>query len=381
MALKETTESVQFSKTLEDLSDEAEMADGKLSREVVDNLYLRRDVNPDDAIKIEKILRQKGYSIEDTTEHGKLEPIKLEERSAAYKSALDQLISSAKRFPVLSADQEAAYGEAVQRGLLLSEKPDGERSDVEDRLVSNRKRSLDALITHNIRLVISIALDRHYRDRHDIDDIVQMGLLGLMRAAEKFDPAHGCRFSTYAMWWIKQSIHRGIANDSNTIRLPIHMIQTVSKFRRAKRALDESRKSNRNTINRLAEKLGWNTDYTARIAQIAEMRTVSFDAPIGDSDSVTLGEFIQDERPNPEDIMVAKDTTSHVRSLVGELSNERQRDIIKRRFGFSGIDETLESIGIRYSLTRERIRQIEVKALKNLQRIVLRKKYRRLGED
>lgn len=372
MTLEASAETENFARTLEDLSDEAEMADGKLSREKVDSLYLKRSIEPDDALRIERILKERGFVVQETPQREEDDTQSL--YPVTYATAIDHLIASARKVKLLTADQEAAYGESIQKAGLFLKKPEAERSDIEKRVIAFGKRSFDDLVHHNIRLVTSFVFDPSYRYRHDIDDMVQMGLLGLMRAAERFDPTLGCRFSTYAMWWIRQSIHRGIANDGNTIRLPVHMIGHVTKFRRSLRALDLAVGISGSAIVRVAESLGWTKEYTARIAQISEMRTVSFETPIGEVDGTTWGEVIPDRLPGPEDIAVANDIARQVREMLDELPDERQRDIIKRRFGLDGPAETLESIGEHYSVTRERIRQIEAKALKRLRHRALHRR-------
>jgi len=381
MTLEASAEAQNFERTLEDLSDEAEMAGGILSRTKVDQLYLRRLLGPDDAAQIEKILRERGFSINEDAEIVEVDTEPERESNVRYATAIDHLIASAKRVPLLKPDEEAAFGEAIQRAARLIEKPEENRTDIEHRLVLAGRRAYDRLVHHNIRLVTSFVYHPSYRYRHDIDDMVQMGLFGLMKAAERFDPEHGCRFSTYAMWWIRQAVQRGIANDGKTIRLPVHMIALVGKYRRTQRTLDLTGGVNAKAISRIAETLGWSTEFTARISQIAEMRTVSFETPIGPEDDGKLGDTIQDSLPGPEDTVVAKDIAIHVRELIEDISDARERDIISRRFGLDGPEETLDSIGQRYGVTRERIRQIEGKILKQLRLRALQRKLGSLRGD
>lgn len=376
MPVEASAEVESFQRTLENLSDEAEMADGRLSRDKVDQLYLRRGIDPDDAVRIEKILMERGFAIDEATETLDVEAAPDRGDHVGYATAIDHLIASARRVSFLKPDEEAAYGEAVQRAAALLEKPEKDRTEIERRMLIAGRRAFDRLVLHNIRLVTSFVRHPSYRYRHDIDDMVQMGLFGLMKAAEKFDPAHGCRFSTYAMWWIRQAVHRGIANDGKTIRLPVHMIALVAKYRRTQRALDLTGVMSAKAVARAAETLGWSAEFTARIAQIAEMRTVSFETPLGPEADGKLGDIIEDHLPGPEETVVANDIASHVRELIDELPDARQRDIIRRRFGLDGPEETLESIGQRYGVTRERIRQIESLVLRKLR---LRAVQRRLG--
>jgi RNA polymerase primary sigma factor len=376
MTLGASAETPNFARTLEDLTDEAEMADGQLQREKVDLLYLKRAIEPDDAVKIETILKERGFVVIDSAIRDEDENETPTVRTVSHATAVEHLIADAKKVKLLTPDEEATFGEAIQKAEQLLQKPVDERTDIENRVITAGKRAFDSLVHHNIRLVIKFVYDPRYRYRHDIDDMVQMGLIGLMRAAERFDPTLGFRFSTYAMWWIRQGVHRGIANDGNTIRLPVHMIEHVTKFRRSLRVLGLTEGTSPNAVVRVAESLGWTKEYTARVAQIAEMRTVSFETPIGEEDSSTLGELIPDRLPGPEDMTITNDIAQQVRELLDELPTERQRDVIRRRFGLDGPEETLESIGTRYNVTRERIRQIEAKALKKLRRGAVRQRLR-----
>ena len=371
MTLEASAEVARFKRTLEDLSDEAEMAEGKLARAKIDQLYLKRSIDPDDAIRIEMILKERGFTIDEDLEIVDVEEVDERTSAVGFATAFDHLMSSARRVKLLKPDEEAAYGEAVQRAAAMLEKPEDERTDIERRTIVAGRRAFDRLVHHNIRLVTSFVNHPSYRYRHDLDDMVQMGLLGLMKAAEKFDPANGCRFSTYAMWWIRQSVYRGIANDGQTIRLPVHMIALVSKFRRTRRTIDLNGHLSAKAISHIADTLGWSTEFTARVAQIAEMRTVSFEAPIGPEGETKLGDVIQDDLPGPEETVVANDTAQRVRMLIEELPDERQKDIIRRRFGLDGPEETLEIVGQHYGVTRERIRQIESKVLRRLRRWIM----------
>ncbi|MCB9931540.1 MAG: RNA polymerase sigma factor RpoD/SigA [Alphaproteobacteria bacterium] len=230
----------------------------------------------------------------------------------------------------------------------------------------------------NIRLVAKFVFERRMRNRHDADDLVQMGLMGLMRAAEKFDPDYGCRFSTYASWWIRQGVHRGIANDARTIRVPVHILERISKFRRTRNALGLITDNSGTAVRKIAEALGWSDAFTARIAQIAEMRTVSLEDSVGPDQGITLADLVPDTKPGPEEIAISNDTFQSVRSIIEELNDDRLKDIITRRFGLDGTEETLQSIGESYGITRERIRQLEEKALGSLRRLAIK---RRLGNS
>lgn len=351
-----------FVQTLEDLSDEAEIAGNVLARTAVDALYSHRRIDPEQATAIERALRAQGIAISED------EPLSEAETpraigTASHARALDHLLWSAKRYPFLSADEEAALGETVQRAAEVRARPERDRAEFESRVIAEGERAHATLVTSNIRLVAKVAHEPRYRLRHDLDDVVQMGLIGLMRAGEKFDPAHGVRFATYAVWWIRQGMSRGIADQGKTIRLPIHVLQRVSRYRRALRSLGLSDAASSSSVARVAEALGWTDAYAARIAQISSMNVVSLDATSRHDSDKTLSDSIADDAPNPEELLLQKDTAAQVRALVEEMEDERLREIVTRRFGLSGEPETLQQLGEDFGVTRERIRQLEEKAM------------------
>ena len=349
-----------FRLTLEDLQDDAFRKKGPLDRTAVDALYLKRGITPEEAIAIEKALVSSGVEILDET--GEVDLESQETIDEAAETALDHLLRVARRQPLLTQDEEIRLGSAIQRALSLEPGVDG---DLPKRIIGAAEKARAQLVTRNVRLVIKVAFDPRFRGRLDRDDLVQMGLIGLMRAAEKFDPSWETRFSTYAMWWIRQAMGRGIADQGSTVRIPVHMRQAISLYRRKARSVD---RASGGQITAIAETLGWTEEYTAKVATFAEQRTISMDAPIGGDDDLTLKDVLADETQAPERTLIEKDIAEKVRSLVKALEDERLTDIISRRFGIHGEEETLQEIGDDYGVTRERIRQLEAKALSILRK-------------
>ncbi len=234
---------------------------------------------------------------------------------------------------------------------------------VQDRLVRDVKRQM---IEANLRLVVSIA-KRYRRSGVPLLDLIQEGNVGLIKAVDRFQYRRGFKFSTYATWWIRQSITRGIADRARTIRLPVHMVETLNRLARTRRALSDS-------VGRepTAEELAQHMRLPAsRIRQLLEpARTVSLQTPVGGDNGAELGDFLEDTQVPPADAGVVKrDLAAQVERALGVLS-DKEREILRLRFGIGNEREhTLEEIGERFALTRERIRQIETKALRKLQRL------------
>lgn len=228
------------------------------------------------------------------------------------------------------------------------------------------KDARELMIKANLRLVVKIARD-YEGFGLPLLDLISEGNIGLMKAVERFDPAKGGKLSTYGAWWIKQSIKRALANQSKTIRLPVHLVDKISKMRRAEMKLHEE--FGREPTN---EELAIELDTTPlRISQMrnASVRPASLDAPIGDDDSNTFGEIVEDEQAyTPYEQLEEKTVTDMLHDLVDTL-DEREITILRYRFGLDGGEEkTLEEVGKKFGVTRERIRQIQNIALRKLRK-------------
>ncbi|MBR2589165.1 RNA polymerase sigma factor RpoD [Candidatus Saccharibacteria bacterium] len=263
-------------------------------------------------------------------------------------------------------DSVRLYLREIGKIPLLSQ---DEELELARKIVKGDKKAKDKMVEANMRLVVSIA--KRYSGRGlDLLDLIQEGNTGLLRAVEKFDPDKGFKFSTYATWWIRQAITRAIADQARTIRIPVHMVETINKVLRATRKLTQE--LNREpTIEEIAEEMDMEPEKVEYVMKIKQ-DIASLDQSVGrdgdDEDSV-LGDFVEDEeRISPEDSAANQLLKEQLAEIISTLS-EREQKIIKLRFGIGGgRSHTLEEVGAEFSVTRERIRQIEAKALSKLRK-------------
>lgn len=274
------------------------------------------------------------------------------------------------RYPLLTAQQEVELSMQLEAGQKARERLMGDEPLMpEDRALLQHqidvaKTAHDSLVNSNLRLVVSLA--RRYVGRGmALLDLIQEGNVGLMRAVERFDYRRGFKFSTYATWWIRQSISRAIADQGRTIRMPIHVLDSVNKLTRLQREMTQMR-GHAPTIEELAREMDLPVERVAELRRIAQ-DTVSLETPVGEDEDGTLGDLVEDvDSEMPADVATFASLQLQLAEALEGLS-ERERQVLVMRFGLAdGKPRTLEEVGAYFNVTRERIRQLETKALAKL---------------
>jgi RNA polymerase primary sigma factor len=263
--------------------------------------------------------------------------------ASATTDSLQLFLNEAGRYPLLTAAQEVELAKAIEAG---------------------DKRAKDLLVNSNLRLVVSIA-KKYQGHGLTLLDLIQEGIIGLIRAAEKFDWRKGFKFSTYATWWIRQAVQRGVANKARTIRIPVHIVEREQKISRSEREL-VAKLERAPTLEELA------AHSKLPIKQVREVRAAaravaSLDKPVGEGDTASYGDLFASEEKTPAEQVEVDLTERALHQAVGELP-EREQQILKLRYGLNGDTDpkSLEEIGRILGITRERVRQVEAEALRRL---------------
>lgn len=321
-ALEEINDDIDgLDKLYESLEDNGISLSDELSNDEMEEI--RNEVSKfGNGENMEKMLEQDGYAVDD--------PVR-------------QYLKEIGRIPLLSVEEEKILAEKMLEG----------DEDAKMRLVES-----------NLRLVVSIAKRYLGRGMYFLD-LIQEGNLGLMKAVEKFDHAKGFKFSTYATWWIRQAITRAIADQARTIRIPVHMVETIHKVTRYSRQMLQEL-GREPTADEIGEKIGMTAEKVREILKISQ-DPVSLETPIGEEEDSHLGDFIPDEdTPAPADAAASTILREVIERELHTLTH-REEHVIKLRFGlYDGRTRTLEEVGKEFNITRERIRQIEAKALRKL---------------
>ena len=338
----------------------------------------RAELTPDALDGVVRLLTEEGIEIagggmdeaaDDEADVRLVDEADLRGRSPQTSDLVRIYLREIGRVPLLTAEDEVELAKTIEAGLFAEEKLNGGypllgavRADLEW-LAADGVRAKQRLIEANLRLVVSIA--KRYIGRGLVFlDLIQEGNLGLIRAVEKFDYTRGYKFSTYATWWIRQAITRAIADQARTIRVPVHMVETINKLARVTRQLHQEL-GREATVEEIALEMGIEAERVAEIQRIAQ-EPVSLQSPIGEEES-DLGDFIEDaDAVVPIEAAAFIMLQDQLERVLCDLSDREQR-IIQLRFGLmDGHPRTLEEVGREFGVTRERIRQIESKTLAKL---------------
>ncbi|MFD0901790.1 RNA polymerase sigma factor RpoD [Actinomadura sediminis] len=334
---------------------------------------LDRSDLPDDSLeRVVRMLAEQGVDVLEPQQENE-DVARVDEGDLGKRAPTSDLVRiylrEIGRVPLLTAEDEVELAKSIEAGLFAEEKmaraavlDRGERVDLE-LLARDGRRAKQRLIEANLRLVVSIA--KRYVGRGMLFlDLIQEGNLGLIRAVEKFDYTKGFKFSTYATWWIRQAITRAIADQARTIRIPVHMVETINKLVRVQRQLHQDL-GREPTPEEIGLEMGLSPVRVVEIQRISQ-EPVSLQSPIGEEDS-DLGDFIEDaDAVVPIEAAAFILLQDQLEDILGTLSDREQR-IIQLRFGLTdGHPRTLEEVGREFGVTRERIRQIESKTLAKL---------------
>lgn len=285
---------------------------------------------------------------------------------AVTNNSVTSYLKEIGRTPLLKSEEEVKLANEIQAMLPLLEKDPESLSVEEQKVISQGQAAKRKMTQANLRLVVSIA--KKYQNRGlSLLDLIQEGSIGLMRAAEKFDPSKGYKFSTYSYWWIRQAMTRAIANHARTIRLPIHITQDLNKIKKTNRQLSQ-KLGRKPTDTEVALELDMEISKLRSLAESARMtKPRSLNATI-DENQTELGQILPDDSSSPSDFVAERETVAKIQNLLDTLS-PKQRDVIILRYGLKdGKTMTYEQIGNVCGISRERVRQIKNKAMKQLKK-------------
>ncbi len=371
---------MEKSNFLEKLSKLAEMAKGKhnaLDVTEINNFFTGDELSTEQMEQIYSYLEGRGIDVIPIIDDNLLaeDPLLLEDDDDRFLKDVEEEDIDLDAIDLLEGigteDPVRMYLKEIGTVPLLTAE---EELELAKKKADGSEQAKDRLIEANLRLVVSIA--KRYTGRGmSFLDLVQEGNLGLIKGVEKFDYTKGYKLSTYATWWIRQSVTRALADQARTIRVPVHMVETINKMSKMQRKLTLEL-GYEPSVTELAEALEMSEDKVTEIMQIAR-EPASLETPIGEEDDSNLGDFVADNNVvTPEGNVESVMLREHIDTLLGDLK-ERERQVIVLRFGLEdGHPRTLEEVGKEFNVTRERIRQIEAKALRKLRNPVRSKRIR-----
>lgn len=338
---------------------------GFVDQQRIDRLAVTRELTPTQLAEVMAVLQQLAIPRDDEPDASELSAddlLKLEESATANAPA-----TFANRKYTLRHEEVLQLSRAIRLAQQAIIDRSGAFDSERQQIIRRGELAREKLIISNLGLVHSLAPHYLIHPALPIEDLVQEGIIGLMKAVERFDGTKGYRFSTYAVWWIRQAIMRALANRGTTIRIPVHKINDVLKLKRTKDLLRREGNGEEPAVAALATALQWSLEKVAVTEELSRMSYLSLDAPLADESDHSIGDLLQADTLSPLEACEAKERQAWVTEAIEGLTR-REREVVRRRFGLGtfGIPETLEEIGDDFRLTRERIRQIQQEALKCL---------------
>lgn len=287
-----------------------------------------------------------------------------------------ETITDVRELPATDRNVMRTYMQEISKTPLLSKQ---EELDLAERIKKGDKAARDHMISANLRLVVKIAYD-YNNFGLPLLDLISEGNIGLIKAVERFDPSKGGKLSTYAAWWIKQSIKRALANQSKTIRLPVHLVDRIARMRKVTAQLADEL-DREPTDEEIAYVMDMPINKVAHLKSVS-VRPASLDAPVGEDGDTTFGELVGDEQgTTPYENLQEKSMSDDIKSVIGRLE-QREAEIIHLRFGLDGNPPlTLEEVGERFDITRERVRQIQNIAIHKMRRLMTDNERQRSKEE
>ncbi len=364
---------------------------GYLTRDQLESVLDRRNLSPTDYPVVTDCLARLGVTISEEAEDFEfnidfVDPEELlDDEDVQHQEQLFQTHTGAVEFTngrliysqhkILTREEEQSLGRSIALGRRLEEEEidpkELDNSPEYKAILYRASLARSQMVECNIRLVISIAKQYAALSDLDFDEVVQEGVIGLMRAVEKFDHTKGFKFSTYATWWIRQSITRAICDKGDLVRMPVHIHESINQYRRAYRYHSKVRADQAVPLQIIANELNWSLEKCFFISNLSQAKSSSLNEKVGEDGILEVIDMLASHNDNTEELIAKLDRAEKLSQSLRELS-DREKDILERRFGIGDIPEqTLEQIGSKYGVTRERIRQIEAKALEKMQRKLL----------
>jgi RNA polymerase primary sigma factor len=319
-------------------------AEGCVNLSQFNELVAEHELEDDEVARLYEELEERGIDLTDDCGRASEDSTYVNgDLAVATTDALQLFLNEAGRWPLLTKEEEVELAKRIERG---------------------DHEAKERMINSNLRLVVSIA-KRYQGHGLSLLDLIQEGIIGLIRAVEKFDWRRGFKFSTYATWWIRQAVQRGVANKSRTIRIPVHIVDREQRIARAERVL-APQLGRQPTEEEVAKQAKLPLKQVREVRQAARAIT-SLDRPVGDENDAALGDLFASDQARPEEELTVSLEQDVLRRAVAQLP-EREREVVKRRYGMNGDRDpvSLETIGRELGLTRERVRQIEARALERL---------------